>query len=149
MTTWTKTTIKFIVLALAALALVAVVIGSVDVRQLGRTNPKRAANFRLPWFNFSETYTDGKILGVSIGATRAEAIHAAEDAGFEVEPSGWGDARAGGASLYSRSALLAAIAGQPNLYFYNHTDLKNGMRVTFRQDRVVSVNVYYINFEAI
>lgn len=130
--------------ALAALALAAV-----DAREIGRNDPKRAAHYRPPLFNFSETYRDGVVLGVAVGSTKAEAIEAAERAGFTVSPSGWGDDRAGGASLYERSELVATMLRQPYLDFNDAHDLKGGMIVDFRGDRVAAIRVYYINFEAI
>jgi hypothetical protein len=130
-------------------AALALAVGSADVRKIGRTDPKRAANYRLPWFNFSETYNDGSVLGVAIGSTKTEAIQAAERAGLVVEPGGWGDNRAGGADLYEKTDLLEIMLRQPNLHYYDPNDLKRGMTVEFRNDRVAAVNVFYINFEAI
>ena len=121
----------------------------VGARELGRSDPKQAANYRLPWFNFSETYTDGVALGIVLGSTKAEAIEAAERDGFTVEPSGWGDNRAGGADLYDRSTLHATMLRQPSLSFYDATDLSRVMIVRFREDRVASVDVHYINNEVI
>ena len=132
-----------------AIAAAAVAMSSVDAREIGRTNPKRAANYRLPWFNFSETYVDGAALGIAIGSTKGEAIQAAERAGLVVQPSGWGDDRAGGADLYDKSELLAIMLSQPYLNFYDPNDTKQGMTVEFHENRVASINVFYINFEAI
>ncbi len=137
------------VIALAAVGVAVVALGSVDARQIGRTDPKRAANYRVPWFNFSETYVDGEALGVVIGSTRAEAIRAAERASFTVGPSGWGDNRAGGADLYTRPELLEMMRSQPHLNFSDASDTRRGMIVRFRGDRVVSVSIYYINSEAL
>lgn len=137
-------------LAVAAAGGIAVVaIASVDTRTIGRTDPKRAANYRLPWFNFYETYTEGEALGVRIGSSRDEAIQAAERAGLIVQPGGWGDNRAGGSDLYRRDELLQAMRLQPSLFYGDRTDTKRGMTVRFSDDRVVSVTVYYINSEAI
>jgi hypothetical protein len=122
---------------------------AVDSREIGRTDPKRAAKYRLPWFNFSETYTDGAVLGVVIGSTRAEAIAAAEKAGMEVEPSGWGDNRTGGASLYQRSDLVAHMHRQPYLNFSDPNNLKGGMIIDFRDGRVAAVQLHYISSEVI
>jgi hypothetical protein len=118
-------------------------------RELGRSDPKKAANYRPPWFNFSETYTDGTALGVAVGASKVEAFEAAERAGLTVAPSGWGDNRAGGADLYERPELVAAMLRQPYLNFYDRSDLKRGMIVDFRDNRVVAIRVHYINSEAI
>lgn len=74
------------VLAIALAGSVALT--SVDAREIGRSNPRQAANYRLPWFNFSETYVDGAVLGVVVGSTKPEAIQAAERAGLTVEASG-------------------------------------------------------------
>lgn len=60
-------------------------------------------------FNFSETYFDGVALGIAVGSTKGEAIEAAERGGFEVSLSSLGDSRAGGAGLYEKSELLAAM----------------------------------------
>ena len=144
----TKATISiFAVASIAAVGAFAFV--APDARDLGRSDPKRAANCRLPWFNFSETYTDGAALGVAVASTKVEAIEAAERAGLTVEPSGWDDNRAGGADLYERPELVAAMLRQPNLNFYDPNDLKRGMTVDFRDNRVVAIRVHYINFEAI
>ncbi|MEA1013712.1 hypothetical protein [Sphingosinicella sp. LY1275] len=126
-----------------------VALSSVDVREIGRTNPKQAANYRLPWFNFSETYAEGAVLGVVVGSTKAEAIQAAERAGLTVGPSGWGDNRAGGASLYDRRTLLATMLRQPHLNFHDRTDLRRGMTIHFDGDRVTRIDVHYIYTEAI
>jgi hypothetical protein len=126
-----------------------VALASVDAREIGRSNPRRAANYRLPWFNFSETYVDGAVLGVVVGSTKAKAIQAAEQAGLSVDPSGWGDDRAGGASLYDRPTLLATMLKQPYLNFYDANDLRRGMTVRFRDGRVARIDVHYINTEAI
>ena len=138
-----------IVTAFGLIAAVTVGIGSVNARQIGRTDPKRAANYRLPWFNLSETYADGAVLGVAVGSTKVEAIQAAERTGLVVIPGGWGDNRAGGADLYDKSDLLAMMLRQPHLNFYDPTDSKLGMTIQFRENRVASINVSYINFEAI
>jgi hypothetical protein len=126
-----------------------VALASVDVREIGRSNPKRAANYRLPWFNFSETYRDGAVLGIVVGSTKAEAIRAAERAGLAVGPSGWGDNRAGGASLYDRPALLATMLRQQHLNFHDETDLRRGLTIYFRGARVERISAHYINSEAI
>jgi len=134
---------------LAIVSIAAIAVASVDTRTIGRTDPKRAANYRLPWFNFSETYTDGEALGVRIGSTKDEAIQAAERAGLTVDPGGWDDNRAGGADLYRRSELIQLMRRQPSLSFGDMTDTKRGMTIRFSGDRVVSVNVYYINSDAL
>ena len=135
------------VLFLSAVA--ALAFAAVDVRQIGRSDPKKAANYRLPLFNFSETYTDGVVLGVPVGSLKADAIQAAERAGFVVSPSGWGDNRAGGADLYDRPELVATMLRQPYLNFHYADDTKGGMIVDFRDGRVAAIRVHYINFEAI
>jgi hypothetical protein len=136
--------------ALLAMALAgSVALASVDAREIGRSNPKQAANYRLPRRNFSETYVDGSVLGVVVGSAKAEAIQAAERAGLTVGPSGWGDNRAGGASLYDRPTLLATMLRQPYLNFSDEADLRRGMTIHFRGDRVTSIDVHYINTEAI
>lgn len=145
----TKVVLIGLVAAAASLGVTTLALASVDTRAIGRTDPKRAASYRLPWFNFSETYTDGAALGVTIGSSRGDAIRAADRAGFTVDPSGWGDNRAGGASLYSASALAAAMDHRPYLVFYDGSDLKRGMIVQFDGDRVAAVSVHYINSEAI
>ena len=131
-----------------ALSLVGfVVLGSIDVRGIGRNDPKRASNYRLPWRNFAETYGDGAVLGVVIGSTKTEAIQAAARAGLIVTPSGWGDSRAGGASLYDRTALLATMLRQPYLNYDDQADLRRGLTIYFRGDHVSRISVHYINTE--
>jgi hypothetical protein len=138
-----------LVLALALGGVLVSALMSGDARAIGRTDPKRAANHRLPLRNFSETYTEGKVLGVTIGSTRADAINAANRAGLSVDASSWGDNRAGGADLYSRSGLLQTMSRQPYLNYYDRNDPRRGMTTQFDGDRVTSVSVYYINFEAL
>lgn len=142
----TKATIAIVAVAGIA-AIGAFAFAATQARELGRTDPKKAANYRLPWFNLSETYTDGSALGVAVGSTKVEAFEAAERAGLTVEPSGWGDDRAGGADLYKRPELVSAMLRQLHLNFYNPNDLKQGMSVDFRDDRVVAIRVHYINSE--
>ena len=149
MRTRSKVVIGGIITAVAIVLAGSVALASVNVREIGRSNPKQAANYRLPWFNFSETYVDGAVLGVVVGSTKAEAIQAAERAGLTVGPSGWGDNRAGGASLYDRPTLLTAMLRQPYLNFHDEADLRRGMTIHFRDDRVASIDVHYINTEAI
>jgi hypothetical protein len=149
MGTRTKVALASLVVALVAVGVLAAALISGDARAIGRTDPKRAANHRIPWHNFSETYTDGEALGVAIGSTRADAIRAANRAGLTVDPSSWGDSRAGGAGLYSRSALLQKMSRQPYLNYYDRTDTKRGMTVQFDGNRVRSVSVHYINSEAL
>ncbi|MED5546027.1 MAG: hypothetical protein VYD90_12315 [Pseudomonadota bacterium] len=127
----------------------AVALALIDVRQIGRSNPKQASSFRLPWFNFAETYVDGEVLGVAVGSTKAEAIRAAKRASLTVEPSGWGDNRAGGASLYDKPSLLATMLRQHHLNFHDEADLRRGMTIYFRGERVERIDVHYIYTEAI
>lgn len=136
--------------AMVAMALAGyVALASVDSREIGRSDPKQAANYRLPWRNFSETYVDGAVLGVVVGSRKLEAIQAAEQARLTVSPSGWGDNRAGGASLYDSQTLLATMLRQPYLNFSDEADLRRGMTIHFYGDRVTSIDVHYINTEAI
>lgn len=125
------------------------VLASIDVPEIGRNDPKQAAKYRPPLFNFSETYASGLVLGVAVGATKADAIEAAEHAGLTVGPSGWGDNRAGGASLYDRPTLLAIMLRQTQLNFHDEADLHRGMTIHFDGDRVERIEVHYINNEAI
>lgn len=145
----TKVIVGVIATGLAVVLAGSVALASVDAREIGRRSPKQAANYRLPWFNFSETYNDGAVLGVVVGSTRTEAIQAAEQAGLTVEPSGWGDNRAGGARLYDRPTLLATMLRQQHLNFHDAADLRRGMTIYFRADRVERMDVHYINNEAI
>lgn len=147
MNTRTKVILGGIGTALLVAFAGSVALASVDVREIGRTDPKRAANFRPPWFNFSENYSDGEVLGIPIGSTRGNAISVAERAGFVVETSGWGDNRAGQADLYDRATLLATMERQPHLNFHDASDLHRGMTVRFSGDRVRSISVHYTNFE--
>lgn len=144
----TKATVALgVVVGLSAVT--AVALAAEEAREIGRSDPGRAANYRPPLFNFSETYTDGVALGVAVGSTRVDAIRAAERGGFKVNPGGWGDNRAGGADLYDRSELLATMLRQPYLSFDHADELKGGMILDFQGDRVAAIRVYYINFEAI
>jgi len=122
---------------------------SVDVRAIGRTDPKRAATHKLPWGNFSETYSDGSAVGLMVGSSKREAIGAADAGGFIVQPSCWGDSRAGGASLYETSELRKMMLRQPVLCFEEAHDLRKGLIVRFHRDRVASIEVYYINSESL
>lgn len=115
--------------------------------EIGRTNPHRAASYRPPLFNFSETYTDGTALGIAIGSSKEEAIRAAEAGGFVVVPAGWGDDRPGGAALYGKPELRRTMLRQDQLSWRDPRGIWSGMIVEFRDGRVRSVNVYYINFE--
>jgi hypothetical protein len=130
-------------------AVAAATITGAEAREIGRSNPEKAAYYRPPLFNFSETYKDGVVLGVAVGSARADAIRAAERGGYTVSPSGWGDNKAGGADLYERSELVAAMLRRPTLHFEAADDGKSGMTLDFSEDRVVAVHVHYINFEAI
>ena len=62
----------------------AIAFTSVDARAIGRTDPKRAAHYRLPWFNFSETYTDGQALGWHNGSAAASTAPAGGGDGGQV-----------------------------------------------------------------
>ena len=148
MRTRAKVVLIGIPIALALVLAGSIALAAVDVRKIGRNDPKRAANYRLPFRNFAETYVDGKVLGVIVGSTKAEAIQAAERAGLVVSPSGWGDNRAGGASLYDVDRLRATMLKQPHLVF-NHPPDPLVMIIRFRADRVASIKVAYINWEAI
>lgn len=115
--------------------------------ELGRTDPHRAASYRPPLFNFSETYTDGTALGIAIGSSKEAAIRAAEAGGYIVVPAGWGDDRRGGAALYEKSELHRMMLQQSQLSWRDPRGVWSGMIVEFSGGRVHSVNVYYINFE--
>lgn len=116
--------------------------------EIGRTDPRRAASYRPPLFNFSETYTDGTALGITIGSSRETAIRVAEAGGYVVVPAGWGDGRRGGAALYDKAELRRTMLRQDQLSWRDPRGVWSGMIVEFRDGRVRSVNVYYINFEA-
>jgi len=136
-------------LGVAALSVIGVAVMlniSVDSGEIGRTNPKRAAYFS-PWLNFSKIYTYGSVLGVDVGSTKSMAIQTIQRSGFVVEPSSWGDDRAGGADLYEPSELLATMLRQKHLSFYDPEDLKSGIILNFQGDRVASIEAYYINLE--
>jgi hypothetical protein len=115
--------------------------------EIGRTDPHRAASYRPPLFNFSETYTDGSALGIAIGSSQDEAIRAAEAGGYLIVPAGWGDDRPGGAALYEKSELRRTMLRQSQLSWRDPRGVWSGMIIEFRDGRVHSVNVYYINFE--
>jgi hypothetical protein len=48
-----------------------------------------------------------------------------------------------------RSVLVATMLRQNQLSFYDPADLKRGLIVRFSGDHVASIDVHYINFEAI
>jgi hypothetical protein len=127
----------------------AAALACVDVRAIGRSDPRRAANYRPLLFNFSANYTDGSALGIAVGTSKGEAISIAERGGFAVEPTGWGDSRAGGADLYERSKLVATMLRQPYLSFHDARDPKRGMILEFEDGRVAAIRVHYINSETI
>ena len=144
-----RTVVWISVATLSAAVIGTAVLNAVDVREIARTDPRRAAHYRPPWFNVSETYTDGVVLGITVGSSKAAAIKAAEAAGFVVSPGSWGDNRAGGAELYARPILVATMLRQSSLNFEDPRNSKQGMTVYFRGDRVASVSVDYINSETL
>lgn len=145
----TRTKAAIATIAILGVGFIGAVTLAATAREIGRTDPKRAANYRLPLRNFSETYTDGVALGIAIGSPKAEAIAVAEQAGLTVDPACWGDYRAGGAELYERSDLATTMLRQRTLCFHDADNLKSGIIVDFVGDRVAVVRVHYINFEAI
>ncbi|HEY0625025.1 hypothetical protein [Sphingomonas sp.] len=138
-----------IVVAAAGLGAGAMAFASARSYEIGRTDPRRAAGYRPLFYNFSETYTDGTALGITIGSSKEQAIRAAEAGGFVVNPAGWGDARPGGAALYEPGELHRTMLRQDHLSFRDRRELWSGMILEFRNGRVRSVNVYYINFESV
>ena len=96
----TKTAIAILtIFSIAAVG--AVTFAAADVREIGRSDPKRAANYRLPLFNFSETYTDGVALDgleVVVGDHRRD-----------------GDAHRSlsGSSSWRRTAAQTCLGGMP------------------------------------
>ena len=118
----------------------------IDTRTMGRTDPQRAASFRL---NFVETYLTGSVLGLQIGQSKLAAIKSAEQAGFELQPTSWGDNRAGGADLYGRSELIEKAMGQNVIPMGGRTNTKQGLTLYFKKDRLRAIEVIYINFENI
>jgi hypothetical protein len=118
----------------------------VDTRTIGRTDLRRAASFR---FNFVETYSTGSVLGVKIGQTKLAAIQSAEQAGFQLQPSAWGDNRAGGANLYERSELLEKAMKMDTIHMGGRTDTKQAIELRFNENRLIAIKLLYINFENI
>lgn len=95
-----------------SLVLVAILYGAtsfIAAGDIGRSNPSLASLFRPIWFNFNETYVDGQAMGFAIGTGKDEVIAAVFENGYEVQPSCWGDNRAGGESLYTRNELIDAM----------------------------------------
>jgi hypothetical protein len=137
-------------LAVLAAAAVSVVAGpaiayvSVDERELGRTDPRRAAFYSGLLGNFSETYTDGSAIGFTIGMSKAEALDAAVKAKLIVQPDSWGDYRAGGASLYTPEELRAQAMSSENFYPRFRRDRLTADLI-FDQDRLRSISVRYYN----
>src|SRR5215213_5481540 len=76
--------------AASVLAGPAIAYVSVNERELGRTDPRRAAFYSGLRANFNETYRDGSALGFSIGMPEEQALDVAAKRGFIVEPY-WGD----------------------------------------------------------
>ncbi|TXC68303.1 hypothetical protein FSZ31_11535 [Sphingorhabdus soli] len=149
METRAKVFLGSVTTGLVIMLAVSLVLALIDVPKIGRSDPKQAAKYRPPLFNFFETYVSGSVLGVAVGSTKADAIQAAELAGLTVEPSGWGDNRAGGASLYERPNLLATMLRQTHLNFHDEADLLGGMTIHFSDGRVERIEVHYINTELI
>lgn len=118
-----------------------------DTKAMGRIDPQRAASFQPLLFNFSETYSDGSVMGIEIGASKAEAIEAAEKAGYFINPASWGDNRAGGSELYQSSELRKMALRQPVLSFTKMQ--RGGMIISFSGDSVQKVEVFHINSEGI
>jgi len=145
MKTWSKVILASITAGLILVAAGSATLTLVDVREIGRTDPKRAASYSPPLFNFSESYVEGAVLGVIVGSTKSEAIQAVEKAGLTVSPSGWGDNRAGGASLYDSTTLLKTMLRQPYLNFHHVTNISHGMTIHFNGDRVQRIDIHYIN----
>ena len=147
--------ILWLLLGTASLAFVAALLIWIAVsrfanpREIGRTDPRRAANYMPLLRNFDETYTTGTVLGIAMGASLTESIKRAELEGFEVDPGCWGDNRAGQASLYQRSELQSIMLKQSKLCWTDHTQTRRGMIINYRDAKVVSINLYYINSEAI
>ena len=135
--------------SVAALLIWLVVSRFADPREIGRTDPRRAANYQPLLRNFDETYTTGAVLGIEMGASLPESIKKAELAGFEVMPGCWGDNRAGQASLYERHELLAKMQEQSKLCWTDPVQTRRGMTINYRDGKVASILLYYINTEAI
>jgi hypothetical protein len=141
-------------LAVIAAAVVSAVAGpaiayvSVDEHELGRIDPRRAAFYSGPSGVFDATYTDGSALGFTIGMPKDEAMDVAAKAGLVAQPDGWGDYRAGGASLYTPEALRAQAMSPANLYPQFRRD--DGLTVELLFDEVgvsmISVRYYGSGF---
>jgi hypothetical protein len=84
-------------LAVIAAAAASVVAGpaiayvSVDERELGRTDPRRAAFYSGLWADFNATYRDGSALGISVGMPKDKALDAAAKQGFALDTVTWDD----------------------------------------------------------
>jgi len=137
----------FFVSAFSIGALVIALPHIVDTKAMGRIDPQRAASFQPLLFNFSESYSDGRVMGIGIGASKVEAIEAAEKAGYVLNPSSWGDNRAGGSDLYQRSELQRLALRQPVLSFTKAP--RGGMIISFRGESVEKIQLFHINNEII
>src|SRR5437764_11506030 len=76
---------------------------------IGRTRPDIAGLLRPPLFDFGQTYPSGSAAGFTVGMSKPVAGTTARRLKFAIEPSCWGDFRAGGESLYSDSQIGARM----------------------------------------
>lgn len=129
--------------AVAASAVAGPAIGyvGVDEREIGRTDPQRAAFYSGLSGNFTETYRDGSALGFAIGMPEEQALDVAAKRGFIVEPLQ--DPLADIPELESEEARRSAALEADYLIVRVPSDSRLGAELTIDQDRVSSITVRY------
>ena len=136
------------IIAAAAVSMIAgtaIAYVSVDEREMGRTNPRRAAFYSPPLGNFVETYSEGTALGFTVGMPRERALQVAAKSGFIVNPISWGDNRAGQADLYSADELRARAMRAESIDFETNNENVEVLELSFYRNRIRSITVGYIN----
>jgi hypothetical protein len=115
----------------------------VDEKEIGRTDPKRAAFYSAPSSGFYEAYEEGPVLGFTVGMSKSAALGAIEASGFVIDTNSWGDNRAGGASLYTRSELDRQARSVSALSLESRKIPGTAVDLLFAGDRVVTILVSY------
>ncbi|HEY5722635.1 MAG TPA: hypothetical protein VIT45_09965 [Allosphingosinicella sp.] len=127
--------------AASVLAGPAIAYVSVNERELGRTDPRRAAFYSGFRANFNETYRDGSALGFSVGMPEEQALDVAAKRRFIVEPL-W-DALAEIPELETEEERRAAALATGFLILRLRGDKRLGAELTIDEDRVSSITVRY------
>jgi hypothetical protein len=90
--------------------MISIISGIFLSNHVGRSSPRTASLLRPPLFNFSETYKDGRVLVFEVGMSKRELHNVVfSDSRIKIDPSCWGDYRAGGAKFYSRGQIANAL----------------------------------------